>query len=235
MRAANDFVLGIPYLFLKKIPYGWIGVVVLWAWPPIVSGILVALIVIGLLMMNWQDHAWEANMRQDYHKSDGIFFVDRPHSPRLWQVRNLIILFAISALLGWLSAKLIGLSELQMTLLFAGFTLLYKDTMLLGAPVTYIITEEGIGIHYIPGHIDYRIFLSFDEIAQIKYNQPGNPIPDHIDILAPQKQVNAGLLLIPKNPNGFSKTLERVLISPSQPDVFLNHIPPRVTIRRPTL
>ncbi|MCL4528130.1 MAG: hypothetical protein M1282_01810 [Chloroflexi bacterium] len=235
MRAANDFVLGIPYLFLKKIPYGWIGVVVLWAWPPIISGILVAFIVIGLLLMKWQKLAWEASIRQNHHEPDGVFFVDHPHSPRLWQVRNLIILFAISALLGWLSAKLIGLSELQMILLFAGFTLLYKDALLLGASTTYIVTEDGIGIHYIPGQIDYRIFLAFDEISQIRCGQPGSQIPDHVDILAPQKQITAGLLLVPKNPNGFSKTLEKVLISPSQPDIFLSHIPPRVAVRRTDL
>ena len=43
MKAFHSFVLSIPYLFLKKIPYAWVPVVALWAWPPIISGIFLAM------------------------------------------------------------------------------------------------------------------------------------------------------------------------------------------------
>ena len=60
MKAFHSFVLSIPYLFLKKIPYAWVPVVALWAWPPIISGIFLAIILLGMWFMVLQQRAWEA-------------------------------------------------------------------------------------------------------------------------------------------------------------------------------
>ncbi len=62
----EKFILDIPYLFLKKIPYAWLAVVCFWSWPPVVSGILLAIVLVGLGMMAWQNRAWEARIRREF-------------------------------------------------------------------------------------------------------------------------------------------------------------------------
>ena len=66
MKAFHSFVLSIPYLFLKKIPYAWVFVIALWAWPPVVSGIFVGIILLGLWFMVMQQKAWEAEIAREY-------------------------------------------------------------------------------------------------------------------------------------------------------------------------
>lgn len=231
MRSLENFILEIPYLFLKKIPYGWFGVVLLWAWPPIASGIIAALVLLGLLMMKWQNLAWLSKIRREHHRQNGNYFLNRPRPPLSWQARNVAILLAISAVLGWLLDGRIGLTGLQWFLLVVGFTLLYKDTLLLGAATTYVVTEQGIGIHFIPGHIDYRLFIRFDEIAQTVHVKDLHRLPEQWSVFAPRKQVTEGLLLSPRNRSGFSKMLEQVLIAPTDADEFLRHIPPHLVSR----
>lgn len=216
------FILDIPYLFLKKIPYAWIGVIALWSWPPVISGIFFVIIFIGLLMMKWQAIAWESNVRRE-HKVSGRFYIDRPHTVLMIQARNLAVLFILSALLGWLLNGLAGLSNWKVFTLIAGFMILYKDTLLFGASVTYIVTDEGVGIRYIPGHVDYRLFLRFSEISRIE--RTDNQARRDWSMMTPTRTVKEGLLLIPRDPNGFSRQIEKVFIAPKNIREFINQLP----------
>ena len=37
-RSLDKFILYMPVLFIKQYPYTWIAAVVLWTWPPNLSG-----------------------------------------------------------------------------------------------------------------------------------------------------------------------------------------------------
>ncbi len=78
-----------------------------------------------------------------------------------------------------------GLSGLQWALLLAGIMLLYKDSLLFGAAVTYLITDQGIGIRFVPGHVDYRLFFKFSEIWQVVRTKPPERIPLRWEMLTP--------------------------------------------------
>jgi hypothetical protein len=222
-QTLDRFVLDIPYLFLKKIPYAWIGVIALWSWPPIVSGIIFAIILIGLIIMRWQAAAWKSLFKREHGKTEK-FYIDRPHAPLVMQVRNLAILLTLSGLFGWLANGRFGLSGWQLFYLAVGLMLLYKDALLFGASVTYIVTHDGIGIHFIPGHVDYRLFFSFKEISHIE--RTNNLAHADWSIIAPTRTVKEGVLLTPKNPDGFSRQIQKVFITPKDIEKFLEQMPP---------
>jgi hypothetical protein len=126
-------------------------------------------------------------------------------------------------LLAWLLNGRFRLNFWQIFLLIAGFTLFYQDARFFGAPTTYVITDQGIGIHFIPGHIDYRLFLSFKEISRIEksvYQKDKN-----WDLFARRREVTDGLLMIPKNPNGFTKRIDKLFIAPKDMERFLEQLP----------
>jgi hypothetical protein len=222
-QALDRFILAIPVLFIKQFPYAWIAAVTLWSWPPFFSGIFLAIILIGLLMLRWQSSAWISNLQREYAFKEGKFHVDQPPFPWIDSVRKILILLAGAALLAWLLNGQFGLSFWQIFLIIVGFTLLYRDTQFFGAPTTYVITDQGIGIHFTPGHIDYRLFLPFKEISRIeksKYQKDND-----WDAFVRTKDTQDGLLMTPKNPNGFTKRIEKLFISPNDREKFLEQLP----------
>jgi hypothetical protein len=224
MRAALDhFILAIPVLFIKQFPYAWIAAVVFWTWPPAFSFLFLAIIVMGLLALRWQSSAWISNLRREHAFPEGKFYVDHPPFSPLDSVRKIAILVAGAALLAWLLRGQLGLTFWQLFLIIVGFTLLYRDTQFFGAPTTYVITDQGIGIHFTPGHIDYRLFLAFKEISRIEKCtfEKGN----NLDAFTRTRETQDGLLLIPKNPNGFTKRIEKLFIAPSHREIFLEQLP----------
>ena len=231
MKALEDFILGVPYLFLKKIPYAWIGVVLFWGWPPVVSGIILAIVLVGLLMMLWQERAWEARVIRENSDGQTRPFIDRPHVPRAYQLRNLAILLGSSGLVAWVLNGRIGLSGWQWFLLLSGFMLLYKDALLFGAGATYIISDQGIGIRLVPGHVDYRLFLKFHEIWQAARTKVPERIPLRWDVLTPQKQPKEGVLLKSARREGFSKTIQsELLVVPTDRERFLEQLEGHVAV-----
>lgn len=224
MRAALDhFILAIPVLFIKQFPYAWIAVVTFWTWPPTFSLIFLAIIVIGLLALGWQSRAWISNLRREHAFPEGKFYVDQPPLSPMDSLRKIAFLTAGAVLLSWLLRGQLGLSFWQLFLIIVGFTLLYRDTQFFGAPTTYVITDQGIGIHFTPGHIDYRLFLMFKEISRIEkctFEKGGN-----WDAFVRTRETQDGLLLIPKNPNGFTKRIEKLFIAPSDREKFLEQLP----------
>ncbi len=223
-QSLDRFILALPLLFIKQFPYAWILVIALWSWPPNASAVFSSIIVIGLIAMQWQSAAWLSNTRREHALRDGKFYVDRPGVPIKMAVQRLTILILISGLLAFLFKGYFDLSFWQIFFLLTGFSIFYRDTMFFGAPTTYVITDEGIGIRFAPSHIDYRLFLNFKEINSIKKTM--NSQEFDWNIFARPQNVKEGLLLIPKDPNGFSKRIKKLFIAPKDMQKFLEQLPP---------
>ncbi|MBI5842802.1 MAG: hypothetical protein HZB19_22140 [Chloroflexi bacterium] len=226
MKFLEDFVLAIPYLFLKKIPYAWVFVVMFWAWPPVVSGIITAIILIGLFFMAVQQRAWEAMIRREYR----VLYRDEPRAPLSYQIRNAALVCAASAAIGFLFDGRLGFTGLQWFLLLAGIMFLYKDALLLGASTVYLVTNKGIAIRYVPGHIDYRLFFRYDEILNVTRKDKIEKVPITWSVITPVRKVTRGLLLNPKSLDGFSRQIKEVLLVPTDMDEFRKHFPTSVVV-----
>ena len=222
-QALDHFILAIPVLFIKQFPYAWIAAIVLWSWPPNFSVVFLAIIGIGLFALRWQSSAWISNLQREHAFKDGKFHIDQPPFSPMDSARKILILVAGAALLAWLLNGQFGLSFWQIFLIIVGFTLLYRDTQFFGSPTTYIITDQGIGIHFTPGHIDYRLFLTFKEISRIErspYQKDQN-----WDAFVRARDTKDGLLMTPKNPRGFTKRIEKLFIAPNDREKFLEQLP----------
>jgi len=120
----------------------------------------------------------------------------------------------------------LDLSFWQWFFLAFGFTLLYMDHRLLGATTVYILTGQGLGLRNAPGHVDYRLFFSYDEIRYVQRIQVPKPMPIRWSLIAPMRNPDEGILLTPKNPSGFTRLIDgEVLLTPSDMDEFLQHTP----------
>jgi len=220
----DRLILNIPRLFLKQYPYAWFPLVVLWTWPPNISLIFFAVIVIGLLSLRWQYTAWMAYMRREYAGKDGKFYVDRSAVPWGRAVRNIAILLIGSGVIAVLLNGQLGITSLQLFFIMVGFMLTYQDYRFFGAPTTYIITATGIAVYFAPGHLDYRLFFTFKEIARIE--RAHFKKDQNWDFFARTREVGTdGLLLIPKDINGFSKRMEKLFIAPQDIDRFVEQLP----------
>ena len=228
MRSFLDrFILGFPVLFLKQYPYAWIAVIVLWQRTPSFAGIFLAIIVIGMLSLRWQSAAWISHMRREHAPSGEKFHIDQPPVPVQKVLRSIAFLLAGSIVIAFLLKDRFGLGFWQVFLMLVGFIITYQDTKFFGAAVTYIIASTGIGIRFVPGHIDYRVFLTFDEIRHIERTRYQ---PDQgWDIFARTRDAMDGLLLTPKDPNGFSRRIEKVFIVPQDMEKFLGQLPQGLT------
>jgi hypothetical protein len=219
----DRFILSVPRLFLKQYPYAWFPLVVLWTWPPNISLVFLVVIIIGLLLLRWQSAAWVAHMRREHAGRDGKFYVDVPAIPWERAVRNIAILLAGSGLVAFLLKGQIGLTFWQLFFIAVGFTLSYQDYRFFGFPTIYIITATGIAVYFAPGHLDYRLFFTFKEISRIERTQFQKD--KGWDIFARTRDGSDGLLLIPKDINGFSKRMLRLFIVPRDIEQFLEQLP----------
>jgi hypothetical protein len=219
----DRFILGIPRLYIKQFPYAWIVFIALWTWPPNLSVIFLIVVLVGLLMVQWQYSAWTSALRNEYAPNGGKFYTDRPPVPIQRAVRNISIMFVASGLASHFLSRPVGLPALQLFILITGFSLFYRSYLFFGASTTYIITTRGIAVYFAPGHLDYRPFLKFDEISRIErceYQKDKG-----WDCFARVPYGKDGLLLIPKNPKGFTKRMERLFIVPKDIDKFLEQLP----------
>lgn len=230
MRFFENFILGIPYLFLKKVPYAWLALIVLWIWPPVLfSWILIAIMIIGLLMMDWQRRAWEAKLIREHHSGPEQPYIDRPKMPLMLQMRNLALMALGSGLVAAIFQGQFELSFGQWFFLFAGFMLLYMDHRLLGATTVYILTDQGIGIRFAPGHVDYRLFFTYDEIWRAQPVQVPKKKPARWSQVTPMKQQEKGVLLTPRNRDGFTRQINgEMLLAPTDIDAFLARFPQQI-------
>jgi hypothetical protein len=224
MRPFLDrFILGFPVLFLKQYPYAWIAIVALWPRSPSLATFFLGIVVLGLLSLRWQTAAWISHIRREHAGKDGKFYVDQPPVPWRSAAWNIALLTTGSALGAYLLRGQFGLNFWQFLVMLVGFTLFYQDARFFGAAVTYIITATGIAIRFVPGHIDYRLFLQFREISRIEksiYQKDR-----HWDLFARARDTKEGLLMTPKNPNGFTKRVEKLFIAPQDRERFLAELP----------
>ena len=217
------FILNIPRLFIKQFPYAWFPLVALWSWPPNFSIIFLLIILLGLSILRWQAAAWISHMRREHAGAEGKFYVDRPAVPWGRTVRNTSILIVGSGLVAFILKGQFGLTFWQLLLILIGFTLSYRDAQFFGATVIYIITATGIAVYFAPGHLDYRLFFTFKEIARIE--RTSFKKDSNWDLFARTQDSSDGLLLVPKDINGFSKRMKRLFIVPQDIDAFLEQLP----------
>ncbi|HSB02528.1 MAG TPA: hypothetical protein VLE49_17880, partial [Anaerolineales bacterium] len=129
------------------------------------------------------------------------------------------------AVIAWLLKGQLGLSFWRFFLMIVGFTLFYQDTRFFGAPATYAITDQGIGIRFVPGHLDYRLFFPFHEISRLEKTQYQKD--KNWALFARTQDTRDGLLMIPRDPNGFTKRIEKLFIAPKDIEKFLEQVPQR--------
>ena len=185
--------------------------------------LFLGIVVVGILSLRWQSAAWISNIRRQYAGQDGKFYVDQPQVPWTRAGRNIAYLIAGAAVIGYLLRGQFGLNFWQFVIMIVGFTILYRDTQFFGSAATYIVTASGIGIRLVPGHIDYRLFFPFKEISLIKradYKQTQD-----IDLFARSREAKDGLLLIPKDPKGFTRRIDKLFIVPQDVEKFVEQLP----------
>lgn len=219
----DRFFLRFPVLFLKQYPYAWIAVVALWPRAPWLAAIFLVVMVLAILALHWQNKAWIASIRRQHAGQDGKFYVDEP--PVDWRntLQHVGILAAFSIVLSYLLDGQFGLSFWQYLIMSVGFTTFYRDGRFFGPQATYIVTATGIGIRLIPGQIDYRLFLPFKEISHIQRGEYSKR--QDTDIFARTQDAKDGLLLIAKDPKGFTKQIDKLFIVPGDVDAFVQQLP----------
>lgn len=222
-QALNRFILGFPVLFLKQYPYAWIAVVALWPRSPSIAAVFLAIVVIGILSLRWQSAAWISHMRHQHALEDGKFHVDQPPVPWARAARRIALLAGIALVLAFLLQGRLGLTFWQYFIMIVGFTIFYRDTLFFGAEVTYLITATGLAIRLVPSHLDYRLFLSYREISRVE-RRTYKKDPS-VDLFARTKDVQEGLLLVPKDPDGFTKRIDRIFIAPHNLGEFIKELP----------
>lgn len=230
MKASLDkFILSFPVLFLKQYPYAWIAVVVLWSWPPILSSIFLAVMVIGIASLHWRAAAWVADMRRQYAPNGQSFLVQRVPIPWSDALRRILLLVAAAGLTSWLASELVGLSFWQFLVMIVGFALTYMDGRFFGPQTIYVVTDTCIAIYYVPGHLDYRIIIRFKEIGKVQKLERIEKIEETWSVCSRLRKPASGVLLHPRNPYGFSKQLQEILLTPTNVDEFLKRIPSTLT------
>ncbi len=223
MKALDAFILAFPRLYIKQFPYAWIAFIALWTWPPNVSAVFLLIILIGLFMARWQYSAWLRKMRNEYAAADGKFYIDHPPMPIKRTVKNLFILIVASIVAAYFLQGPFRMTFWQVLLIAVGFFVMYRDSLFFGRFVTYIVTASGIAIYFAPGHLDFRPFLRFDEIA--KFERCAFQRDKDWDDFSRVPNAKDGLLLIPKNPKGFTKRMWRLFIVPADIEKFLEQLP----------
>jgi hypothetical protein len=236
MKLLEKLLLGIPYRLLKTIPYAWVMAIFFWSWSPVFSGILMAIVLLGLGLMAWQKRAWENSVRREFHSGEANPYIDHPHPPRKFQILYFVLVCAGSGLVGWILNGRVNLNGLQWFLLFAGFTLLSRDAVLFGAPVSYLITDQGIGIRCVPGQVDHRRFFKFTEIWKAARTKVPDNIPLGWEVLTPQRHPKEGVLLNIIRREGLSQQIRsEVLLSPTYIEGFLGELMGHVDVVQETL
>jgi hypothetical protein len=77
----------------------------------------------------------------------------------------------------------------------------------------------------VPGHYDFRLFFGYDEIKRIVHIENMSESELSWRIYSPTRNVEEGLLLVPCNPDGFSKRIDKVMLTPTDIGAFLKYLP----------
>ncbi len=213
-----------PIGTLRKVEYAWFGMVVFFVWSPLISGVLAICLLLSLIVLKAQRHIWEANIRRDCLAKGVEPYIDRPTSPLTYRGINLLFLLLAGFVLAYLFGGTIGLSGVQWFLIVVGFSILKLDGKLFGMPTVYIVTEQGIGL----GHGDKKLFVHFDEMAQVVRVQDAAAVPVNWKLFTPTRSVRDGVLLAPKDRTGFTRFVDWIFLAPTDREQFLKVIPPHL-------
>ncbi len=227
MRQTLDrFILSIPTLFIKQYPYAWIPLVFLWTWPPTIVLIFLLVIVVGLASLQWRSAAWISEMRRQHApRPTDAFLVQRTPVPWMHFARTVGTLLVIAAGAAWLLGEFVGLGAWRFFVLIVGFALCYLDARFVGAETIYAVAPDGIAIYFMPGHVDYRIFVAFKEMRRVQRLDAIASIPATWSVCARLRKPTSGVLLVPRSPQGFSRRLQEILVVPPNVDDFLKRVP----------
>ena len=227
-QSLESFILQIPYSMLRKVLYIYIGAVLFWKSAPVVSLTFWTIILTTLSLIGYQSFIRKSRIIKA-HTSGEKEYIETLRAPvEFWGPRLLLVLVA-AAVTGYLLKGPFGLSGVHIFSLIVGYPLFYRETLLLGAYVAYIVTNRGIGIEYIPGHSVYQAFIGFDEIKSINIIQDRVASPTW-SFLTPLSEEDQGLLLVPSNPEGFSARDQAFFITPKDVPSFLSHLPASVKV-----
>ena len=91
-RFLDQFILGIPILFIKQYPYAWLVFVALWLWPPGLSLLFLGVVILGVLSLRWREAAWISTLRREYDPGNRGLRVERLPVPRQYAARNIAFL-----------------------------------------------------------------------------------------------------------------------------------------------
>jgi hypothetical protein len=222
-QTLDRFILGLPVLFLKQYPYAWIVAVALWPNSPSFAAVFMIVVVTGILLLRWQAYAWISQMRAEHAPNDGKFYVDRPPVPWQMVARRIGLLLLGGGVAAYLLQDQLGLTFWQFFFMIVGFALFYQDNRFFGAEVIYIVVAEGIAIRFVPGHLEYRLFLSFKEISRIE--RASYQESRELDLIARIREGGNGLLITPKDPRGFTKRINKLFIVPDDVEKFMEQLP----------
>ena len=222
-QALNRFILWFPVLFLKQYPYAWIAVVALWPRSPSIAALFLAVVIVGILSLHWQSAAWISQMKFRHAGEGGKFYVDQPPIPWQKTLGKIALLVFGGVALSFLLQGQFRLSFWQFFAIIVGFTLFYQDARFFGPAVTYLIAATGIGIRFIPGHLDYNLFLPYREISRIERKTYKKDAA--VDLFARTSDIQEGLLMIPKDPSGFTRRIDKIFIAPSDMEEFVKQLP----------
>jgi hypothetical protein len=214
------FILRIPPSVLARVFYAWVPLVAFLAWPPVVSGLLAILLLLGLVLLKAQRSTWERLIRQGRLGTGAVRYEDRPWPPARYLLLNLVVVLVIGVGLGYLLDGRADLSGLQWFLMTAGFFLLEQSFTLYWAPVRYFVTGQGVWVLYDAD----TLFIRFEDVAEARIER------DYVVpfgwgyILAPIRYP-AGLRLLPANRAGFKWRVREVVLTPTDLEEFVQAFP----------
>lgn len=219
-------ILSIPYPLLKKSLYLYVGAIALWNWSPVSSLALLLIILTSLLLIYLQASLWISDILRK-HSTNGIHYIEKLRASPVFWIPKLLFVIVVSMAFGYFWNGFLGLNSVQLFLLPVGYILLYRETVLLGNYTVYIITDQGIGIQFIPTHYNYRTFIRFEDIHDILVchcEQYPQQMREAL-CLAPNFEAEKGLILKPFHPRAFSNQNDTIFISPRKLDRFIAQLP----------
>jgi hypothetical protein len=223
VKIPNRLVLRIPTIILLRASYAWIFIVAFYAWPPVLSGILTALLLISLILLKAQHTTWEKLITQSHLGTGPVRYVDHPKPPLRYLILNLFVALLIGGSAAFVLDGRAYLSDLQWFLIIAGPIFLNQSVMLFWVPMTYLITDQGIWILYLTS----RLFIRFKEVAQAQVVQ-SHVAPIGQDFMLTPVKYPAALRLRPVNRSGFTRLVRELLLTPTDLDALLRQIPPEL-------
>jgi hypothetical protein len=224
-QSLNKFILHFPVLFIKQYPYAWIVAIVLWTWPLNISVVFFLIVALGIISIRWREAAWISEMRRQHAPKNETFYMERVPVPMPHAIRNIAILIVGGGVLAWLVHSQFNLTYWQTFIMIVGFTICYVDTRFFGAVAIYIVTAGGIAIYFVPFHTDYRLFIRFNEMGKIvRMNRVEENLASWT-ICSRLRTVKSGVMLVPRYATGFTRLLDKILLTPTNVDEFLKHVP----------